>query len=64
LRSVLGGVRLGRQHRLVRPEGKQYGTKPGFYLMVGPDWEGEVPAGIGGVFRSPTNMAAFCPRRS
>ena len=23
--------------------GKQYGTKPGFYLVVGPDWKGETP---------------------
>jgi hypothetical protein len=26
--------------------GKQYGTKPGFYLMVGPNWKGEAPAGL------------------
>ncbi len=26
--------------------GKQYGTKPGFYLMVGPNWKGEASAGI------------------
>ena len=24
--------------------GKQYGTKPGFYMMVGPNWKGETPA--------------------
>ncbi|MBJ2127294.1 DUF1254 domain-containing protein [Flavobacterium sp. IB48] len=42
--------------------GKQYGTKPGFYLMVGPNWKGKVPAGISGVFRSSTELAAFCPR--
>lgn len=42
--------------------GKQYGTKPGFYLMVGPNWKGEVPKGISGVFRSSTELAAFCPR--
>jgi hypothetical protein len=23
--------------------GKPYGSKPGFYLLVGPDWQGEVP---------------------
>ena len=23
--------------------GKQYGTKPGFYMMVGPNWKGESP---------------------
>lgn len=37
--------------------GKMYGSKPGFYMVVGPDWKGEVPAGIAGVFRSPTNLA-------
>lgn len=42
--------------------GKQYGTKPGFYLLVGPNWNGEVPAGINGVFRSPTDHAAVLPR--
>lgn len=42
--------------------GKQYGTKPGFYLFTGPNWHGDIPAGITGVFRSPTGLAAFCPR--
>jgi hypothetical protein len=26
--------------------GKAYGTEPGFYLLVGPNWDGEVPEGI------------------
>jgi len=26
--------------------GKQYGTKPGFYLLVGPNWNGKVPESI------------------
>lgn len=42
--------------------GKQYGTKPGFYLMVGPNWKGDVPKGITATFRSSTELAAFCPR--
>ena len=42
--------------------GKQYGTKPGFYLLVGPNWKGQPPKGINGVFRSPTNLAAIFPR--
>ena len=42
--------------------GKQYGTKPGFYLLVGPDWKGEVPAGISKVFRSTTNTGMLIPR--
>ena len=31
--------------------GKMYGTKPGLYLLAGPNWKGETPAGIAGVFR-------------
>src|SRR6476619_692939 len=42
--------------------GKQYGTKPGFYLMVGPDWKGEKPAGITAVVRSSTSLAFVAPR--
>jgi hypothetical protein len=30
--------------------GKMYGTKPGFYLLTGPDWNGAVPSGITGAF--------------
>jgi hypothetical protein len=42
--------------------GKQYGTKPGFYMMVGPNWKGETPAGITAVVRSSTSMALAAPR--
>jgi hypothetical protein len=42
--------------------GKQYGTKPGFYLLVGPSWKGAVPTGINGVLRSPTDLVAIFPR--
>lgn len=42
--------------------GKMYGTKPGFYLVVGPAWDGAVPKGIAGTFRSPTNVAFIIPR--
>jgi len=42
--------------------GKQYGTKPGFYLLVGPNWKGQVPKGIRAVLRSPTDLAAVLPR--
>lgn len=42
--------------------GAMYGTKPGFYLLVGPHWEGEIPAGIETVFRSGTNTGFFGPR--
>nr|WP_246328900.1 DUF1214 domain-containing protein [Brevundimonas lenta] len=42
--------------------GKMYGTTPGFYLVVGPDWAGEIPKGITDVFRSPTNTGFAAPR--
>jgi hypothetical protein len=42
--------------------GKMYGTTPGFYLLVGPHWCGEVPAGIREAFRSSTNTAFTAPR--
>lgn len=42
--------------------GKMYGTTPGFYLLVGPNWRGEVPKGITKVFRSPTNTGLAGPR--
>jgi hypothetical protein len=42
--------------------GKMYGTTPGFYLLVGPNWQGEVPKGITRVFRSPTNTGFAAPR--
>ena len=42
--------------------GKPYGTKPGFYLLVGPNWQGEVPAGINEVIKSPTALANVIPR--
>jgi hypothetical protein len=42
--------------------GKQYGTKPGFYLLVGPDWKGTVPNGITSVLHSPTDLAVIFPR--
>ena len=42
--------------------GKPYGTKPGFYLLVGPNWDGEVPAGITSVIRSSTELAMVGPR--
>jgi hypothetical protein len=42
--------------------GKAHGTKPGFYLMVGPNWQGETPAGITAVVRSSTELAASAPR--
>jgi hypothetical protein len=42
--------------------GAMYGTKPGFYLLVGPDWKGDTPKGIAQVFRSRTETAMVVPR--
>ena len=42
--------------------GKPYDTKPGFYLIVGPQWKGEKPAGIEAVIRSSTALANVIPR--
>ncbi|WP_430470850.1 DUF1254 domain-containing protein [Thalassospira lucentensis] len=42
--------------------GKQYGTKPGNYLVVGPNWKGDVPDGIAGVIYAPTELVAMGPR--
>ena len=42
--------------------GKPYGTEPGFYLIVGPNWIGEVPAGITSVIQSPTELVMVGPR--
>ena len=42
--------------------GLQYGTKPGFYMIVGPNWKGDTPAGIAGVVRSSTDFAVTMPR--
>ena len=42
--------------------GLQYGTKPGFYMVVGPDWKGATPAGVAGVVRSTTDFAVAMPR--
>ena len=42
--------------------GLQYGTKPGFYMVVGPNWRGATPASIVGVVRSTTDFAVTMPR--
>ena len=42
--------------------GKMYGTTPGFYLLVGPNWNGEVPKGITRVFRASSNTGLVAPR--
>ena len=42
--------------------GKQYGTKSGFYLIVGPNWTGTPPDGIAGIGKSSTDLAVAFPR--
>ena len=42
--------------------GKPYGTKPGFYLLAGPNWKGDKPNGIEAVIRSSTPLANGIPR--
>jgi hypothetical protein len=42
--------------------GKMYGSTPGFYLLIGPNWQGEVPEGITEVFRASTNTGLIAPR--
>ena len=42
--------------------GTVHGSKSGFYLLVGPDWQGEKPDGIEEVFRSTTNLGVVIPR--
>jgi hypothetical protein len=42
--------------------GKQYGTKPGFYAIVGPNWKGTIPSDITGVLHSSTDLVVVLPR--
>lgn len=42
--------------------GKAHKTEPGFYLLVGPNWEGQVPEGIAAVIRSSTEFGFAGPR--
>jgi hypothetical protein len=42
--------------------GKMHGSTSGFYLIAGPNWNGEIPKGIVEVFRSTTNTGLIAPR--
>ncbi|MEN4451669.1 DUF1254 domain-containing protein [Mycobacterium sp. SM3041] len=42
--------------------GKPYSTKPGFYLLAGPNWKGDKPNGVEAVIRSSTALAIGLPR--
>ncbi len=42
--------------------GKMYASQPGFYLFVGPEWQGDVPKGITKAFRCSTKTGYVIPR--
>lgn len=42
--------------------GKMYGTTPGFYMLAGPDWQGDTPRGVTRIFRSDTRGGNVIPR--
>jgi hypothetical protein len=42
--------------------GMQYGTPPGYQLLVGPGWQGPPPPGIDGVCECDTDLAFVIPR--
>lgn len=42
--------------------GRMHGTTPGFYLLVSPNWQGDVPKGITRVFRASTGTGLVAPR--
>lgn len=45
-----------------RTLGSAWGTEPGKYLLVGPDWAGETPEGFVDVIRLSTNYGDVLPR--
>ena len=42
--------------------GSMYNSKPGFYMITGPDWKGTVPKEVIKVFHSDTKIAYAIPR--
>lgn len=42
--------------------GSLINSKPGFYLLVGPDWRGQKPKGVVEVVQAPTNLVWYVPR--
>ncbi|OED44949.1 hypothetical protein ACH42_06185 [Endozoicomonas sp. (ex Bugula neritina AB1)] len=42
--------------------GTVHNSEPGFYMLAGPNWQGEVPKGVKQVFRSSTDMGVVIPR--
>lgn len=42
--------------------GSRQSSKPGFYMLVGPEWQGKIPKDIVEVFHAPTNLVWYIPR--
>jgi hypothetical protein len=42
--------------------GKMHGSTSGFYLLAGPNWQGDAPKGITRVFRASSNTGLVAPR--
>lgn len=42
--------------------GSMYGSKPGFYMIAGPSWQGTPPDGVVQLFRCPGHTAMLVPR--
>jgi hypothetical protein len=42
--------------------GKPYNSRPGFYLLVGPNWKGLKPSGVTDIIRCSTSLANAIPR--
>lgn len=42
--------------------GSVHGSAPGFYLLAGPDWQGQLPRGISALFQSRTRSGFVIPR--
>ncbi|WP_445170361.1 DUF1254 domain-containing protein [Mycolicibacterium sp. Dal123E01] len=42
--------------------GKAYNTKPGFYMLVGPKWNGDKPNGVQDIIRASTELGGVVPR--
>lgn len=57
----MGGL-TEQRHDLRRRVRRSEGTPGGKFLLVGPIWEGNEPAGFVGVLRMPTNVAGVIPR--
>ncbi|HEY5707319.1 MAG TPA: DUF1254 domain-containing protein [Terrimicrobiaceae bacterium] len=53
---------VGMLNDYIAEIGKPYASKPGFYLLVGPNWKGEAPTGVNAVIRSSTELANVIPR--